>query len=478
MLFSSTENRVSTSRRLVLAGIVFFIYSLSASATIQLYIIPNIFPQFDLGDGLIILDSSGFNQLAKAKALEIKEQGWKAWELRPQNISPVGIASIFYALWSPKPFSLLPLNSFVHAMSGCIVLWLLSHLFSNRSAIIGSALFIVNPAAMEWVAHIHRDGIFILGNLLVLVCVVQLYRGLELFNVMTMTWGLLGGVLGTCLVWVARPYWVPVLLVFVMFGIVFVSTVFFFTRDVTLAKSGQFLCFIIFSMSCVVFQVWFIKHYGFQFTKFPQEESSIKLKKTLDELNRDSENDLNVAIPSANGIMALSWERTSWLPYEVEAKFYQMARARQGFLWAGGNTVIDTDVTLDSVGDFFIYFPRALQIGLLSPFPELWQGVGSTPSMTLARKVTGIATLVFYVCLISVLMGIILYRRVPILWLILMFSLMGVLVWTYICPNIGTLLRLRAGFYMLLITFGAANMVEMVSVWLSKRQRHEITHYS
>ncbi|GJM05805.1 MAG: hypothetical protein DHS20C09_18010 [marine bacterium B5-7] len=182
-------------------------------------------------------------------------------------------------------------------------------------------------------------------------------------------------------------------------------------------------------------------------------------------------------MPSADGIIALSWERSSWLPYEVEAKFYQMARARQGFLWTGGNTIIDTDVTLDSVADFFMYFPRALQVGLLSPFPELWQGVGSTPSMTLARKIIGVATLVYYACLMSALMGVLSHRRVPILWLILLFSLMGVLAWTYICPNIGTLLRLRAGFYMLLITFGAANMVEMASVWLRKRQRQEITHY-
>ncbi|WP_447968602.1 hypothetical protein [Nitrospira sp. M1] len=479
MLFSSEENSVSNSRLLIIVGMVFFFYSLLASLAIQLYIIPNIFPQFDLGDGLIIFDSSGFSQLAKVKAIEIKEEGWGAWELHPQSLSPAGIASIFYTLWTPKPFSLLPFNALIHALSACAIFWLLGHLFSSRSAIVGSMLFVINPAAMEWVAQIHRDGIFIMGNLLVLVCAVQLYKGLELFNVRTMSWGLLGGVLGTWLVWVARPYWVPVLLVFMLFGIAFVSIVIFLTRDLRQIGPVQFLSFIVFSMSCVLFQVWLMKHYGYNFTNLPPDESLIKIEEPRNGSysdNRDDAKDWEVTEASANGLI-WSWKRTSWLPYEIEAKFYQMARARQGFSSAGGNTVVDTNVSLDSAGAFFNYFPRALQLGLLSPLPELWQGVGSTPAMTLARKITGIVTLVFYMCLMSGLIGIILYRRVPLLWIILFFSLLGIVVLAYICPNIGTLLRLRAGFYMLFITFGAANLVEMVSVWLRKSQRNKITNY-
>src|SRR3990167_3187410 len=115
----------SEAQTIFILGVTFFVYALCASFAIQIYIVPEIFPHFNLGEGLIILDSTGFNQIAKAKSIEIMEQGWRAWEVRPQNQSPAGIASIFYSLWIPKPYNLLPFNALVHALSGCLVFWLL-----------------------------------------------------------------------------------------------------------------------------------------------------------------------------------------------------------------------------------------------------------------------------------------------------------------------------------------------------------------
>lgn len=203
----------SEAQAYLLLGLIFFTYALSVGLAIQLYFVPTMFPHFNLGDGLIILDSTGFNQIAKAKAIEIMEKGWRAWELRPQMHSPAGIASIFYTLWTPQPFSLLPFNALVHALSGCLVLWLLRRFFSWGPAIFGSAFFVFNPAALEWVAQIHRDGVFILGNLMVLVCLMQLGIGFKSERMRTMVWGFILGLIGTCLVWVARPQWVHVLFV-------------------------------------------------------------------------------------------------------------------------------------------------------------------------------------------------------------------------------------------------------------------------
>ncbi len=198
---------------LLLLGLAFFMYSLCASAVIQLYAIPQVFPQFNLGDGLIVPDSTGFNEIAKVKSIEIIEKGWGAWELRPHRYSPAGIASIFYTIWVPKPYSLLPFNALVHALSGCLVLWILRHFFSWQSAIFGGSLFVVNPAALEWVAQIHKDGIFILGNLMVLVCLMQMGNGLKASKVETIVWGFAWGLIGTFVVWVGRPQWVQVLLI-------------------------------------------------------------------------------------------------------------------------------------------------------------------------------------------------------------------------------------------------------------------------
>lgn len=198
---------------LFLLGVAFFIYSLSVSVVIQIYIIPEVFPKFNLGDGLVEPDSTGFNEIAKAKSIEIIEDGWGAWELRPHRYSPAGIASIFYTIWAPKPYSLLPFNALVHALSGCLVVWILRQFFAWQPAIFGGSLFVINPAALEWVAGIHKDGIFILGNLMVLVCLMQMGEGLKRLKAGAIAGGFLWGLLGTFVVWVGRPHWAQVLFV-------------------------------------------------------------------------------------------------------------------------------------------------------------------------------------------------------------------------------------------------------------------------
>ncbi len=433
---------MTKTQRIFLSGLIFFVYSLGAGLAIQTYIVPKIFPQFDLGEGLVILDSTGFNQIAKAKADEIKERGWGAWELRPQTHSPAGIASIFYTLWIPKPYSLLPFNALVHALSGCLVLWLLLHFFSWKPAMFGSALFVINPAALEWVAQIHRDGVFILGNLMVLVCMVRFLGGLKSANVRALAWGLILGVAGTSLVWIARPYWVQVLMVFVLLGLLLIGISYWTTRVARNEMQYPGLLIVFFAFGLLFFQGWLARYHTHGFAELPQEVAEV------------------------------IWNRTPWLPELFEKKLYQISVVRGGATSSGGNTVVDGDVVLNSAGAFVAYLPRALQLGMLSPLPELWRGKASTPAMTMARKVMGITTFVFYFCLLGLLAGMISARNSPVVWIIVMFCLLGILVFTYTYPNVGTLLRFRYGFYVLLIAFGAANIAELTFGWLRKRHNH------
>jgi len=198
-------------------GISTFIYALCIGLIIQFFILETL---FNISGGLVVLDSVGFDAIAKEMSLAIKERGWQVWELRPKHSSPAGIAAIFYTLWTPQPYTLLPFNALVHALSGCVVVWILSNFFSWKPAIIGGAIFVLNPAAMEWVAQIHRDGLFIFGNLLVLVCIFKFSDGFRSNKGKTMAWGLFWGMLGTVIVWVARPYWVEVISVSILLWLI------------------------------------------------------------------------------------------------------------------------------------------------------------------------------------------------------------------------------------------------------------------
>jgi len=216
------SKNILNEKILLYFGISTFIYALCIGLIIQFFILGTL---FNISGGLVVLDSVGFDTTAKEMSLAIKERGWQVWELRPKNSAPAGIASIFYTLWTPQPYTLLPFNALVHALSGCVVVWILSNFFSWKPAIIGGAIFVLNPAAMEWVAQIHRDGLFIFGNLLVLVCIFKFFDGFRSNKGKTMAWGLFWGVIGTLLVWVARPYWVEVLMVSILLWLI----LFFFT---------------------------------------------------------------------------------------------------------------------------------------------------------------------------------------------------------------------------------------------------------
>lgn len=507
--------------RIFLVFLLFFVYSLGVSAAIQCYIVPKMFPHFDRGDGIIILDSNGFNQIAKEKAAEIREKGWSAWELRPQAQAPAGIASIFYALLTPKPYTLLPYNALVHALSGCLVFWVLLHIFSWWPAFFGSLLFVVNPAALQWVAQIHRDGVFILGNLLVLFGMLQFLNGLKSANTWRLVSGFAGGVAGTLLVWVARLYWVQILLVFVLLVSLLLVLTCWGIHRVADGKKSQGLYSVFFVVCLLLFQGWLVKYHSAGFIELPPDSAALSepqarlTEKSIESSPAQNARPLVSAelprvqvLPTEKSVgpapaqearlqvpdelpaqvrvtekpagfppvqaeidrpAIKSWERSKWLPEFVEQKLYHLSVARLGAIMTGGNTVVDTDVRLNSARDFVGYFPRALQLGLLSPFPNLWKGEGSTPVMTMARKIMGVTTLVFYFFLLGLLAGVISHRKNLTTWIILMFCILGILMFSYTYPNIGTMLRFRYGFYMLLIAFGAAHIVELVLRWQKKR---------
>ena len=463
---SDMKEKMKT-QQLVRAGLIFFVYSLVVGVAVQLYIVPRVFPHLDRGDGIVIMDSKGFNKIAKAKAEEIREQGWKAWELRPENHLPSGIASFFYTLLVPKPYTLLPFNALVHALSGCLVLWLLRQVFSWVPALAGSLLFIVNPAALQWVAQIHKDGVFILGNLMVLVCVVQFWNGLQSSNPRTIGWGFVGGVAGTLLAWAARAYWVHELFLFVLLASVCISLFYFHAR---LARNGMIRSgFLVISgfFGILFLQGWLIAFHSSGMIDLPPEAVPLQLPVAESSPN-NAKSSPNIADEGTAEVRL--WIPTAWFPDFVEQKLYHLSVARRGAISTGGNTVVDTDIPLNSAKAFVTYLPRALQLGLLSPLPELWRGKGSTPVMTMARKVMGVTTVFFYFCLLGLLAGIISWRNNQIFWLSCLFSFLGILVFTYTYPNVGTLLRFRYGFYMLLIAFGAANLLEMGLGWRRKRR--------
>ena len=83
---------------------------------------------------------------------------------------------------------------------------------------------------MEWVAQIHRDGLFILGNLLLFVCLFKFSNRSKSEDIKTIFWGLFYGFSGTIVVWIARPYWVQVVFVSILSWLILFSLIYTFNE--------------------------------------------------------------------------------------------------------------------------------------------------------------------------------------------------------------------------------------------------------
>lgn len=438
-------------------GIFVFCYSWLVSLCLQLWAIPTLFSHPGSAEGLVILDSIGFDRIAKAKAIEIAKYGWAAWELRPQANSPAGIATALYSVFGSSPTSMLPFNAVVHATSACVVLSILRNYYPAIPALMGALVFALNPASLEWVAQIHRDGVFILGNLLIITGLMRLFSGGDTgYELTARSFSALVAALliGTLLVWVARPYWVQVTLLVVLLAcVIFILVSLCQARRLNWrGATGRWL-----ALACAgVFMIWLVQfHTPFEPSGLPLPPAKYAMEMTDNGHGTDN-------------LGRFTWRHSGWLPDAVEERFYRVAIARQGAISQGGNTLVDADRPLDSVKAIFGYFPRAMQLGLFSPLPEFWGGQASTPAMTIARKIMGPVSIATYFCLLGFVVGIFRKCGVLSLWIMLGVCLLGILVYAVSYPNIGALMRFRYGFHMLLVGFGVATWAEL---WLLRGAR-------
>jgi hypothetical protein len=435
----------------------FFIYTSATAFFVQFVILPYILPQAHLGHGLFVPDSTGFHQAAVEKAAEMAVTGWSAWELRPEGHFPAGVASVFYYLWRPEPYALIPFNAVLHATAGCLVFFLLGVLMPGRpmAAAAGASLFVINPASFEWTAQIHRDGTFILGILLILTSWMLLLRSADKSRWKGLIIAFVLAFPGALLISISRPYWSQIstftgIILYVVILAVW-SEEWIKTKKLTSYRGAS----LVVGFCLIMIQV--LVNYG-NYTDNRDHESlgrvAIQGRISQKELPQDPayiQTRVNGEIKNI-----LRWKDTPFLPEYMERTLYTLWRYRHGSQGSGGKTVIDANLRLDSAGAFFFYLPRAFQVAFLSPFPSLWMGTGNTNSTTIGRKIVGAITFFFYGCLGFFIWCAWENRKILQFWVIAIYATFGLLVFTYAYANVGILSRMRYGFYMVIIGIGFA----------------------
>lgn len=157
-----------------------FVYAMLAGLAIQLVILPYVFPQLHAGNGLLAgRDWVGFHEQAVVQAQKIALLGWNEFRLRPDGDNAItGIASFFYVLLTPKPWTLLPLNALAFATGGVALLAMLKHLdLEDNEAVIAMIPYVVFPSALLQYGQIHKDVFCTALVLVVLWSWVSVLRG-------------------------------------------------------------------------------------------------------------------------------------------------------------------------------------------------------------------------------------------------------------------------------------------------------------
>lgn len=130
---------------------------------------------------------------------------------------------------------------------------------------------------------------------------------------------------------------------------------------------------------------------------------------------------------------------------------------RHGFIqyFAGQSGNIDHDRWLTNYAEAAAYLPRAMQIGLLAPFPSQWMEEASSPGGKVKRWLSGLEML----CVYAVLSGVIValrHRQATGLIALGLLGVVGILFYVYTSPNVGAIYRYRLPFMMLVWIVGLA----------------------
>ncbi|SHK41466.1 hypothetical protein [Thermocrinis minervae] len=441
------------------AFLLAYLYTLLTGFAVQFVVLPYLFPQAHWGEGLMVGgDWIEFHQDAVVLANRIEREGWHAWTLKPEpNYQPMaGITAFFYALTGiHKPWVMLFYNAFLHALAFITLIGILRLFgFGKKVSLLASVPFLIFPSSLTWTSQIHRDGLYIAGFYLMFLAFVLLIKRNPFYGLIPFSVGIL-------FVYVSRQHMlIPLKYIIAILSLIFlVSSVYIFIRRMDYKTNVlRFLTAV-----CMIILINpLLPQLQLNQIQSDLQLNQIQSDQQLNQIQSDQQlNQLQSDQPQS-GELQSSWIRTPFLPEKLDNMFWSLASVRESFIRYYSNHAgnIDHDFIPHSFWDFVKYMPRALQIGLFAPFPNMWFTKGGTPGGTVARYITPFEALFIYLCLAVFPFVVYRFRKDLSFWVVTMVSLS--IIWLHVLsePNVGAIYRKRYGFIMLMSAFSLAFVLD------------------
>jgi hypothetical protein len=447
---------------------VFFLYPVAAALFVQLILLPVFFKQWGAGQGLLVGgDSLQFHQWAVSLAEKIHAQGWSAWELRPHPEAASGIEAIFYVLFLPHPWVLIPLYAGLHATAAFILFKIILRLTKNRVLSLMAVLpFWLYPSAMTWYTQIHKDGYMIAGALLILLAWLRLgdtYTWKHWQNILI---SLVFMFTGALLAWLVRPYSMQMMQE-ISLAIVLLETFLFARR---FWKQEWSLRQTLMAVVIVWASLVSLSPFTFGGVEIQLSDKPGLAKATQKLASIDNNSSFNSQLIYCNPPPPV-WHNSGW-PEFIEARAYSLSivRERYRLCYPDAASNIDVQIAFHSMNDILLYLPRAAEIAFLSPFPPDWFKMGSLPANTIMRRESGFEMVGVYLALALLPYAVWRWRLRPDLWIILIFCAGMMLVYGLVVANVGTLYRFRYGFLMTIVGVDLAAGFTFIQQWKSRKK--------
>ncbi len=447
------------SRPQVLWAVIFF-YTLASGLFVQLILLPHIVPSWHQGNGLIEgMDGRKFHRIALELSQAIQTKGWGAWEPLPQDQIVSGIAAIFYTLIYPAPWSVLPFNALLNAFTGTGFYLLMGLLVGDeKKGLVATLPFIFFPSAMLWNTQFHNENYVVPGVVFILLGWMIIYSPKYHLPHIRPAMGLSALALialGGLFLLVTREETLLAMSVLCATGALVMNGLWLWQK-IKAAGSTRILLYRV-SLSwlaCILMLV--VQSFNVL------NDSRIRPGDSVRAIEKFPEDPSKVRDSGRNG---LKWQQSAWLPKFIDVQFNTLAMTRASFLRGAqkSGSLIDEQMAFESAHDIIVYVPRALEIGLFSPFPHIWFEKSGEASGS-AMRLEAAAEMAFaYVCLLGLPIFAWKNRRkhgfFPMLWLCV-----GMLIlYAITTPNQGALYRFRYPFYMPLVCVG-------LSGWLLRGQ--------
>jgi hypothetical protein len=427
----------------------FVFYVLIAGLTLQMVVLP--LTPWHAGDGLMVGgDWILFQEVALNHVALIREFGWSVAQLRPEGHGPSGLAAYIYVITGvSKPWVLLPIHGVVYALGAVGLFWVIEGLCgSKRLALFAlTPMFLMPSLSMAW-GQLHKDVWAISAVLLLLGFWFRLFVGRHLSIWITFT-----------------------VLIFVNFSVWWMRS---YALQIIFLGQCVLLIFMFFiSLNKRVFKPLIIGIVAliFNYVVLINSVSTTASTPASGDYSSDFCKDWKRTLSSAsleNAFMGIACTRDRVMSYTPHAK-----------------SNVDTDVQFSTAKDVLLYVPRAAQVGVLSPFPNIWFGeVGSTASQ-IYRLAAAIETSIMYVALFGVLLmlcllgtgrsGVTLDKTVAFVAL-LGFSMVWVVAYTLATGNVGSLYRVRFPIMLLWLGLGVWSWSEILVWRRAKSKEFNETH--